>query len=318
MSTQSVSTVQVWPQDWPEPGPIDLSIHDLPHESARVEWWYVNAHLTAADGRPFSLFAAFFVLDTSDADAREKEYSHFLTWALTDVSGQRYFPETLLDARTPELATSELDSGNGPRDQRLAQALREVVAAGRIPLPDRLLSAGTAVPRSCLALDFDGNRLTKMPDGTYDLELGAVDGRTGCRLRLTLDTPVVRHGDDGIVRGLNGEHMFYYFSPKCRVDGRVLIDGAWVDVAAGSAWYDHEFGDSQRAGHGYQATVGWNWLSAQLDNGSCITAYDLFDRDDTGRSHGRWVVVVSPSGERSAYDEFTFSADSQFQPTVAW
>ncbi len=315
MSTQSVSSVQLWPQDWPEPGPIDLAVHDLPHESARVEWWYVNAHVTAADGRPFSLFAAFFVVDTSDPKDNQKQYSHFITWALTDVDGQRYFPETLLDARSPEMAVAELDGGHGPRDQRLAQALREVVAAGRIPLPDRLLAAGTCMPRNRLAIDFNGNRLTKTPDGAYDLELGSHDGRTGCRLRLTLDTPVVRHGDDGIVRGLNGESMFYYFSPKCRVDGRVMVDGDWMDVAEGSGWYDHEFGDNQRAGHGYQATVGWNWLSAQLDNGSGITAYDLFDRDDTSRSHGRWVIVVTASGERFAYDEFTFTPSESWTST---
>ena len=29
--------------------------------------------------------------------------------------------------------------------------------------------------------------------------------------------PVVRHGDDGVVRGLNDEAMFYYFSPRCGV-----------------------------------------------------------------------------------------------------
>ena len=312
MSTEHLSTVQPLPRDWPGPGPIDLSTHDLPHESSRVEWWYLNAHLTSADGGQFSVFAAFFTVDLSDPADNQKQYSHFLTWALTDVDGRRYFPETLLDPRSPELAVAELDAERGPRDPRLAQALREVVAAGRIPLPDRLLAAEARVPRDRLALDFDGNMLTKTPDGSYQLDLAAHGGRTGCRLRFTLESPVVRHGDDGIVRGLKGENMFYYFSPRCRVEGSLVVDGVRQYVADGSGWYDHEFGDHQRAGHGYQATVGWNWLAAQLDNGTAISAYDLFDRDNTARSRGRWVIVTSRSGERHAYDDFTFTGDTHW------
>jgi geranylgeranyl pyrophosphate synthase len=171
------------------------------------------------------------------------------------------------------------------------------------------------VPRDRLALDFDGNRLTKMPDGTYELELDAHSSRTAVRLRFTLDKPVVRHGDQGIVRGLKNESMFYYFSPRCRVEGRLLIDGVWIDVAEGCGWYDHEFGDSRKAGQGYQATVGWNWLAAQLDNGYDICAFDLFDRDSHTRSHGRWVIVVSPSGARSAYDDFTFNTSGPWTST---
>ena len=192
------------------------------------------------------MFAAFFVVDTSD-DPATKQYAHFIASALIDADGQRHLAETLVDACSPEHALTDLDSGRGPRDRRVAEALREVVAAGRVPLPDRLLPATTIAPRHRLALDFAGNRLVKAPDGTYELELTSHDGRTGCRLRFTLETPVVRHGDDGIVRGLDGEEMFYYFSPRCRVQGRVLVDGAWIDVAKGSGWYDHEFGERRKA-----------------------------------------------------------------------
>ena len=47
-------------EDWPEPGPIDLAIHDLPHRSSTTEWWYVNTHLELEGSRSVSLFAAFF------------------------------------------------------------------------------------------------------------------------------------------------------------------------------------------------------------------------------------------------------------------
>ena len=49
-----------YPTDWPGPGPIDLDVHDLPHASSTLEWWYQNGHITTTDGRHLSFFAAFF------------------------------------------------------------------------------------------------------------------------------------------------------------------------------------------------------------------------------------------------------------------
>src|SRR6185295_15431618 len=41
------------PLDWPAPGPIDLRVHDLPHTSSALEWWYVNTQLETAAGRKY-------------------------------------------------------------------------------------------------------------------------------------------------------------------------------------------------------------------------------------------------------------------------
>jgi geranylgeranyl pyrophosphate synthase len=171
------------------------------------------------------------------------------------------------------------------------------------------------VPFDRLALDYGGNLFTKAPDGSYALELKNAAGMVGARLRFSLEKPVVRHGDDGVVHGLMGENMFYYFSPRCRVEGAVLLDGAWEDVADGLGWYDHEFGDSRALGEGHEATVGWNWLAAQLDNGWEVSAYDLFDRVDPSKTHGRWAILIDPAGERHAYTDFTFEALDRWTST---
>jgi geranylgeranyl pyrophosphate synthase/predicted secreted hydrolase len=308
MSIEVARSIGARPADWPAPGPIDLMVHDPPHDSASMEWWYVNAHVTAADGRPLSLFAAFFRVDVTGADDVEKTYSHFLTWALVDPRRQRYFPRTLLDPRSPTMALDDLDHGRGPRDERLARALREIIAAGCVPLPDRLLEREAVVALDRLCLSYDRDRFAKAPNGSYELDLRDEDGRTGCRLQFTLQKPIVRHGDDGVVRGLADDEMFYYFSPSCQVEGAVLVDGAWIG-ARGSGWYDHEFGEQREKGNGYASSaVGWNWAALQLDNGYDVTAYDLFDKAEPSTSHGRWVIVVDPSGGRHAHDDFTLRA----------
>jgi len=314
MTIDLKSTIRLLPADWPEPGSIDLSAHDRPHASSTMEWWYVHSHVATVDNRRFSLFAAFFRVEVSDDgdNPAERRYQHFLTWALVDPAGQRYFPHTLLDRGAPDSALKQIDRGRGPRDARLARALREVVAQGRVPLPDRLLARDARIDLERLAIDLDGNRFTRCHDGSYELELASETGLEGCRLRFVLEKPVVRHGDDGVVRGIGGEEMFYYFSPRCRVEGSLLVDGVWLDVANASGWYDHEFGERRDGSGAEDRRVAWNWVAAQLNNGCEISAYDLFDRQDPGKSHGRWVIVVDPSGERHAYSDFSF------QPLDCW
>jgi geranylgeranyl pyrophosphate synthase/predicted secreted hydrolase len=315
MSIDIRSDVRLQPADWPEPGPIDLAAHDLPHASSTVEWWYVNAHLAALDGRQFSLYAAFFRADNSEDEAPERSYQHFLIWGLVDPNRARYSSHTLLDPRSADQALLEMDRGRGPRDERLARALREVLSGGRIPLPDRLLKRDARVDLDRLALDYDGNLFVRRDEGPYELTLQSEDGGEGCRLRFTLEKPVVRHGDNGVVRGVDGEDMFYYFSPRCRVEGSILVDGERLDIAPGAGWYDHEFGERQERSSSDRGKVAWNWVAAQLDNGCEVSAYDLFDRDDPERSYGRWVIIVNPSGERRAHTDFSLTAVDRWTST---
>jgi geranylgeranyl pyrophosphate synthase/predicted secreted hydrolase len=298
------------PKDWPGPGSIDLNIHDLPHSSSTMEWWYVNSHVTAADGRLFSMFAAFFRVDVSEEGDADRSFAHFLTWGLVDPAAGSYTPVTLLDPKTPEVAIDDLDNGRGVRDERLGRALREVLAKGRVPLPDRLLTRAATVALDVLSLDYDGNRFVKLEDGSYEVDLADEQSGAACRLRFTLDKPVVRHGDDGVVRGLEGEDMLYYFSPRCRVEGAVRADGTWMDVR-GDGWYDHEFG-ARPKGVKREAKLAWNWVSAQLDNGHELTAYDLVEKLRPTVSHGRWLIVIDPEGGRTAYTDFTL------QPHGSW
>ena len=270
-----------------------------------MEWWYVNSHVSTRDGRPFSMFAAFFRVDVTAAGAADRSYAHFLTWALVDPASSRYTPVTLLDPKAPHIALDELDQGRGPRDARLARALREVLAKGGVPLPDRLLSRDAIVGTETLSLDLDGNRFVKQPDGSYDVALGDEASGAACRLRFTIDKPVVRHGDDGVVRGLEGEDMFYYFSPRCRVEGAVRAEGAWHDVT-GDGWYDHEFGAGEEGSSRSDAKVAWNWVAVQLDNGYEVSAYHLVDKLRPSVSRGGWVIVIDPAGRRTQHAAFSF------------
>jgi len=115
------------PSDWPGAGPIDLTVHDLPHVSSTTEWRYLKAHVETIEGRPLSLFAAFFrVLKGRDEKTGELQYAHSLTWAISDPQRKRYVTESLVDREAPRFGLEKIDRGEGTSDTRIRRAMREV------------------------------------------------------------------------------------------------------------------------------------------------------------------------------------------------
>jgi geranylgeranyl pyrophosphate synthase/predicted secreted hydrolase len=327
------------PADWPGPGPIDLTVHDLPHASSTLEWWYLNGHVVTKDGRRLSLFAAFF----RQAKGKNKQtgafdYAHSITWAIVDADRKEYAHVSGVDASAPEEGLKRLKRGLGSKDPRLNRALAEILSRGTVPTPDRLLSGRVFVGDRRLDLDYGGSTFRKQDDGSYRLHLFDDAQNVGCDLVFQSLKAPVRHGDDGVVRGSDDERMFYYFQPRCRLTGTVTAGGMKLDVAQGQGWYDHEFGrkadgvfDEDADAHETDAkkvaanqaarrqkkeddAIGWNWLSAQLDDGTDVTVYPLF-RLKSNESAGAWAIVVDPKGNRSVHHDLSFETLETWQST---
>lgn len=302
------------PHDWPASGPIDLSLHDLPHASATTEWWYVNSHLTGADGHAYSLFAAFFRIINGKKPDGAWEHAHSLTWAISDVANGEYLARSFVDANAPRIGLERIARGQGSRDARLNRAISEVLNQGRVPLPDRMFTQPVKVATDRLSLDYGGARFEKVRDGEYALTLESRDGPNtplGATLTFKLLKPPTRHGDNGVVRGVHGEDMFYVFVPRCEVKGALTISGKRVEVT-GQGWYDHEFGAppaTKRETEEKKSDLGviaWNWVSAQLDDGTDVSVYDLV-HSETGESQGRWAVLIDADGVSHPFRDFTLT-----------
>jgi geranylgeranyl pyrophosphate synthase/predicted secreted hydrolase len=297
------------PRDWPLPGPIDLARHDLPHASSMTEWWYVNTHLTAADGHRFSLFAAFFrIVKGRDADTGAPIHGHSLTWALSDLDDRRYLSDTLVDRDSPRLGLervrrAEEDGSGASKDPRVRRALKEMFEKGQVPWPDHPLDAEPFVGTRRLELDYDGRRFEKRDDGSYALSLWHDREEAGVELvfRAKPGAVPVRHGEDGVVRGPDGGDMFYYFLPDLEVSGTLTLRGLSQPVS-GNGWYDHEFGGHHTEGQAVHDDVAWNWVAGQLSDGSRITAYTMTDLA-SGDSLGQRAIFIAADGTRSEHPD---------------
>lgn len=323
-----------WPADWPGPGPIDRDLHDLPHASSASEWWYVNTHLALTDGRRCSLFVAFFrIVSDRDESTGALTHAHSVVWALTDVGSGRYHAESLVDRRAPQIGLRRLEE-TPSADPRLDRALKELLAKGEVPLPDRTLARDALVSPRRLELDFDGRTLRKDDAGRYHLRLHHETEPVGVYLVLDPRKPPIRHGDDGIVRGADGEYMFYYFIPRCAVSGQVTLHGDRLEVARGQGWYDHEFGGHHlpeevtgpKPQEDGETSSAWNWAAIQLEDGTDVSAYTIVDQaDEDRRVLGEGCVVSSPEGRRQAWvttptlaTEATSPGAMRFEPTRIW
>jgi geranylgeranyl pyrophosphate synthase/predicted secreted hydrolase len=307
-----------FPLDWPGPGPIDLAVHDLPHASSALEWWYVNTHFETDDGRDLALFAAFFrELKGRHPITGEPEYAHSIAWALSDAARQRFYPCCAVDLGAPEFGLRKLDAGAGVEDERLNRAMREVLARGRIPGPTRLFEKDAVVHKDRLELDYAGDSFVKRADGTYELRLYDATTKTGCHLTFKPKKPPTRHGDDGVCHGVADELMFYYFIPRCELTGSVVVEGEEHALSRGTGWYDHEFGFIPKSASPVKAAkpktglTAWNWAALQLENGVDVTIYSI-TRIATGEVLDNWVIISDAQGRRRQFDKVSF------QPVGTW
>jgi geranylgeranyl pyrophosphate synthase/predicted secreted hydrolase len=305
----STTNLAQLPDDWPRVNEPDLTLHDVPHASSTIEWWYINSHLTTEQGK-FSVFASFFRLVVGEDDLTHLPiYAHSLTWAVIDIDNQGYYPISLVDSDAPNIGLEVIKSGKNQSDPLLKRAVKEVFEKRKVPLPDRLLKQNAIVHQQQLHLDFDGNQFVKLDNDQYKLKLVDTDSNVSCELFFNPQKPAIRHGDSGIVRGASGEDMFYYLIPRCSVEGSITLHDQNIEVQAGSGWYDHEFGrpGRQTAFDGIKQEIAWNWVSIQLENSYEVCAYDLFDNNKGGESCGHWVIVIDPEGTVKNYSEFTFT-----------
>jgi predicted secreted hydrolase len=166
----------------------------------------------------------------------------------------RFSPKQLLFAHA---ALADPALGKLLHGERSARLLEGVVEAS---------TADTAVSLDdwSLARHGPGYR-TRVSGDAFALELDFVPTQ-----------PVMLQGDAGFSRKGPGtaQASYYYSEPHLRVSGRVASQGKWIDVT-GSAWLDHEWSSELLT----EDAQGWDWLGANLDDGSALMAFRIRGRN---------------------------------------
>lgn len=179
------------------------------HPGFRIEWWYVTANLTAADGTPYGVQWTLFRSALAPDDPGG--------WQ----SAQVWMAHAALTSRDSHRAAEKLSRGG------IGQA------------------GVTAQPFDARIDDWQ----LQSRDGSFNaLRLRADAESFGFDLDLTAQSPLVFHGDHGYsVKSSAGQASHYYSQPNFAVAGTLQTAKGEVAVT-GRAWLDREWSSQPLAG----------------------------------------------------------------------
>jgi len=231
----------------------------------------------------------------------------YVTGHLASSDGPLGFQVTFFRVRNP--AAEGNPSRFAPRQLLFAHAALADPARGRLLHGERSARAYDGLAEAKV-----GETDVRIDDWTLARESGTYRTRIeadGFALDLVLapTQPILPEGDRGFSRKgpLATQASEYYSEPQLRVTGRIRAGGRTRDVT-GTAWLDHEWSSEYLA----PEAAGWDWLGANLDDGSAVMAFRMRSRD------GRvlWSqATIRPRGGAS----ISFSGDTvRFRPLRSW
>lgn len=221
----------------------------LAHPEYRIEWWYLTANLTGADGREYGV-----------------------QWTL--------FRSALEPRAGDGFSAPQLWMGHAGLTTPDAHFSAERLARGGVG------QAGTQADPFLAYIDEWEMRSTAGDgDPLSALSLFARGDRFSYRLDLQAEGPLVFHGEDGYsVKSASGQASYYYSQPFYRVEGVLDLPAGPVEVS-GTAWLDREWSSQPLS----EDQDGWDWVSLNFDGGEKLMGFQLRQRDGSVYTYASWI-----------------------------
>ncbi|PTQ91778.1 putative secreted hydrolase [Paraburkholderia sp. GV068] len=259
--------------------PIVLPMDTGAHADFRTEWWYATGWLNTPDNKPLGFQITFFRSATGHDAADPSTFA----------------PSQLIIAHA---ALSDPALGHLVHDQRIARQGFGLAYAK---------PANTDVK-------LDAWKIVRAADGRYDVAVDA--GEFTLHLTLTPTQAPLIQGERGYSRkGPRPEQASYYYSePQLRVSGSVTrpVTGGGssqsVTAVTGVAWLDHEWSSTLLDAN----AVGWDWLGANLFDGSALMAFKVRGRD----GHAIWAHAAMR--DRDGHVTTFAPNEVEFTPRRTW
>ena len=226
------------------PGAVNFPRDLGPHEDYQTEWWYYTGNLQTEDGRDFGYQFTIFrraIQPMSEVPQVDSPS----TWR----SNQIYLAHfTVSDMGGDEFHVAERFSRGGAE-----------------------LAGAQAQPYYVWLEDWS---VTEVEPGTVRIQADTEE--VSLDLTLVETMPPVLHGDGGLSqKGPEPGNASYYYSIVRQATSGELVIGEETFQVDGLSWKDHEYSTSALS----PGSVGWDWFSLQLDDGSALMLFQI-RRDD--------------------------------------
>jgi predicted secreted hydrolase len=242
------------------------------HPGFRNEWWYVTGWLETPEKEPLGFQITFFRVATEHDRANPSRFA--------------------------------------PQDLIIAHAALSDPAVGKLLHDQKSARDGFG-----LAYTTEGNTNVKLDDwfmlreenGRYQTSIKADQFRLDFSL-TPAQSPMLQDLNGFSRKGPQPEQASYYYSePHLQVRGKVTRDGEEIPVK-GIAWLDHEWSTAYLD----PKAVGWDWVGANLDDGSALMAFQIRGKD--GSKVWAYAGIREPSGQFTLFEPDQVS----FEPQRTW
>ncbi len=223
-----------------------------PHPAYRIEWWYLTATLSGADGQDYG--AQWTLFRSALGPETGRGWSAPQIWmghAAVTTPDMHYTAERLgrggigQAGAAPEPFTAWID---------------DWAMTSTAPNGADALSALTVTARGS--------------DFSYDFDLQA-------------HAPLIFHGDGGYsVKSAEGQASYYYSQPFYYLSGTLMLPEGPMPVT-GTAWLDREWSSQPLS----QTQEGWDWFSLQFTDGARLMGFGLRATDDTVYTSATWIAA---------------------------
>ncbi len=246
------------------------------HGDFKTEWWYFTGNLTGPSGQRLGFELTFFREGIIPPTQRDSARSRFV----------------VNDLKFAHLAVTDATN----------RRFRFLQKASRGAFGEAGCSTGERIAW------IDDWSLELLPSGDFHLRASAQ--AAAIDLVLTPRKKPAIHGQEGVSLKAAGEGRasHYYSITRLETRGTVRCEDVTTE-AKGESWFDHEWASNQLALN----QSGWNWLCAQLQDGSEIMLYQLRLNDGT-------IDPVSSGSYIAPDGSVRFLASSQFSmsPVGFW
>ncbi len=246
------------------------------HENFKTEWWYFTGNLTTASGGRYGYELTFFRQGIRPPNERSDTTSRFVVNDLKFAHFTVTDPggrKFLFDQKTSRGSFGEAGFGAG---ERLAW--------------------------------IDEWDLKMQADGSFDLAAQMAGANLKLHL-VPLKAPVI-HGSKGVSeKAVGAGHASHYYSiNRLRTTGELRLGDDRL-TTTGESWFDHEWATNQLA----PGQAGWNWVSAQFDDGCELMLYEM------RLTNGKIDPVSSGTFIRADGSSVSLtSSDFKMTPTAFW
>lgn len=270
------------------PNNINLPADAGGHEDYQTEWWYYTGNLSTEDGQKFGYQFTLFRYSLAPESEMAESASIWRT-------NQLYFAH---------LAVADIDSSTFLADEKFSRD--SIGLAGAKSEPYHIWIEDWVVQES----DGMVHMIAKTEEFGVDLFI-----------ETNYDKAIL-HGEGGLsIKGSSEGEASYYYSLLGDTSGTIYFEEAEYEVT-GRSWMDHEYFTNDL---GRDAT-GWDWFSAQFDNGQALM-YGQIRLADGGirkESHGTLVAsdfttqhIQAQDIELSVLDTWT-SPDTSIVYPIQW